>query len=117
MDDGENLACRSADDDIDQPAAQAYEGEDDHPWYIPIWPFPWPWNHKPKPIPAPRECSGTHEECYACCDWNVDKVWGERCRRIPRKKRDERRVCWEDAERRRSDCQRGCPRPIITVSP
>ena len=98
---------------------EQYEEGDDTHWYTPIWPFPWPWGHhaKPRPIPAPRECSGEHEECYACCDWNVDKVWGERCRRLPR---DERRACWGDAERLRGNCQRGCPGPgpiITTVTP
>jgi hypothetical protein len=70
----------------------------------------------PNPIPTPRGCTveADHERCYACCDWNVDKVWGERCRRLPRR---ERRTCWEDAERRRGDCQRWCPGPIITVAP
>lgn len=71
----------------------------------------------PHPIPAPRDCTAepTHEQCYACCDWNVDKVWGERCRRI--KDRGERRQCWADAESRRGDCQRGCPRLTITEAP
>jgi hypothetical protein len=52
----------------------------------------------PHPVPAPK-------------DWNVDKVWGERCRRIPR--RDERRRCWEDAEARRAACYLTCP--ILTI--
>lgn len=32
----------------------------------------------PRPLPAPRDCTQEvgHEECYACCDWNVDNVWG-----------------------------------------
>ena len=70
----------------------------------------------PNPIPTPRDCTveTDHEACMQCCDWNVDNVWGERCRRIPRK---ERRTCWEDAEMRRGVCQRGCPRPILTVTP
>jgi hypothetical protein len=71
----------------------------------------------PNPIPAPRDCTveADHERCYACCDWNVDKVWGERCRRMPRRNKDERRRCWEEAERRRADCQRMCPGPILTI--
>lgn len=71
----------------------------------------------PNPIPAPRDCTAepTHEQCYACCDWNVEKVWGERCRRI--KDRGERKRCWADAENRRGDCQRGCPRLTITGAP
>lgn len=71
----------------------------------------------PHPIPAPRDCTAepTHEQCYACCDWNVDEVWGERCRRI--KDRGERKRCWADAENRRGDCQRGCPRLTITRVP
>jgi hypothetical protein len=74
----------------------------------------------PNPIPAPRDCTeeASRELCLDCCNWNVEKVWGERCHRLPnrtKKDRDERRRCWEDAERRRSDCQRGCP--IVTVAP
>jgi hypothetical protein len=74
----------------------------------------------PHPIPAPKDCTqeASHELCLDCCDWNVENVWGERCRRLPnrdRRDRDERRQCWQDAERRRSDCQRECP--IITVAP
>jgi hypothetical protein len=71
----------------------------------------------PYPIPAPKDCTKeiNHEACYSCCDWNVDKVWGERCHRIPKRNKDERRRCWEDAEQRRSACQRMCPRPIITI--
>jgi hypothetical protein len=73
----------------------------------------------PNPIPAPRDCTAevTHEACYACCNWNVDNVWGARCNRIPKKNRYERRRCWEDAEARRKDCQLLCPRPdpIITI--
>jgi hypothetical protein len=70
----------------------------------------------PNPIPAPKDCTqeASRELCLECCDWNVDKVWGERCRRLPRR---ERRTCWEDAERRRGDCQRGCPIVAITVTP
>jgi hypothetical protein len=74
----------------------------------------------PHPIPAPRDCTeeASRELCLDCCDWNVEKVWGERCRRLPnktKKDRNERRRCWEDAERRRRDCQLGCP--IVTVAP
>jgi hypothetical protein len=74
----------------------------------------------PHPIPAPKDCTleVNHEACHACCDWNVDKVWGERCRRLPRrtkKQRKEKAVCWETAERLRGECQRGCPRPSITT--
>lgn len=68
----------------------------------------------PNPIPAPKDCTveTDHEACYQCCDWNVDKVWGERCRRLPMR---EREPCWADAENRRGDCQRKCP--ILTVTP
>jgi hypothetical protein len=74
----------------------------------------------PNLIPAPKDCTqeASRELCLDCCDWNVEKVWGERCRRLPnrtKKDRDERRRCWEDAERRRSDRHRGCP--IVTVAP
>jgi hypothetical protein len=72
----------------------------------------------PNPIPAPRDCTveTSHDDCYACCDWNVDKVWGERCRRIPKRNKDERRLCWEGAEKRRSDCYLTCPREsILTI--
>jgi len=72
----------------------------------------------PNPIPAPRDCSqeASLELCLDCCDWNVDNVWGARCHRIPKKNKNERRRCWEDAERRRSDCQLMCPRgPILTI--
>ena len=46
-----------------------------------------------RPIPAPRDCTQepTWEQCYACCDWNFENVWGEMCRRI--KNRDERNLC------------------------
>ncbi len=43
------------------------------------------------PGTPPRPLEPTHEQCYACCNWNVDNVWGERCRRIPW--RDERKRC------------------------
>jgi hypothetical protein len=71
----------------------------------------------PRPIPAPRDCTAepTHEQCYACCDWNVENVWGERCRRI--KDRGERKRCWADASERRGACQRECPRLTITREP
>lgn len=75
----------------------------------------------PNPIPAPKDCTleVTHDDCYDCCDWNADKVWGERCRRMPdrtKKQRRERALCWKDAEKRRSDCYLTCPRgPIITT--
>jgi len=67
----------------------------------------------PHPVPAPKDCTqeASRELCMDCCDWNVDKVWGERCRRIPR--RDERRRCWEDAEARRAACYLTCP--ILTI--
>jgi hypothetical protein len=70
----------------------------------------------PNPIPAPRDCSQLIDpvECRDCCEWNVDKVWGERCRRLPRKERGE---CWRDAERRRGECHRECPLVTITVTP
>jgi hypothetical protein len=70
-----------------------------------------------RPIPSPRDCTveTDHEACMQCCDWNVDKVWGERCRRIPERNREERRLCWIDAEQRRSECQRPCPPPILTA--
>lgn len=71
----------------------------------------------PRPIPAPRDCTQEvgHEECYACCDWNVDNVWGARCRRIPKRERAERARCWKEAEQRRADCQRTCPPGPITT--
>ena len=73
----------------------------------------------PYPIPAPKDCTKelTHETCMQCCDWNVDKVWGERCRRIPKKNKEERKLCWIEAENRRSECQMPCPRPdpIVTI--
>lgn len=75
----------------------------------------------PYPIPAPKDCTQeiTHETCVQCCDWNVEKVWGERCRRMPgrtKKQRQEKRLCWGDAEDRRGACQRECP-PITAVAP
>lgn len=73
----------------------------------------------PHPIPAPKDCTveTDHEACMQCCDWNVDKVWGERCRRIPKKNKEDRKQCWIEAEKRRSECQRPCPRPdpIVTI--
>jgi hypothetical protein len=73
----------------------------------------------PYPIPAPKDCTLelTHETCMQCCDWNVDKVWGARCNRIPKKKKEERKLCWIEAEKRRSECQLACPRqdPIVTI--
>jgi hypothetical protein len=75
----------------------------------------------PYPIPAPKDCTQevSYETCVHCCDWNVEKVWGERCRRMPqrtKKQRKDRALCWEDAENRRRACQRECP-PITTVAP
>jgi hypothetical protein len=75
----------------------------------------------PNPIPAPRDCTAepTLEQCLDCCEWNVDKVWGERCRRLPnrtKKQRKEKALCWEAAERLRGDCQRACPRLSIVVA-
>jgi hypothetical protein len=71
----------------------------------------------PYPIPSPKDCTQevNYEACYQCCDWNVDKVWGERCRRIKNKK--EQKLCWVEAENRRSECQLACPRPdpIVTI--
>jgi hypothetical protein len=76
----------------------------------------------PYPIPSPKDCTQeiSHEACHACCDWNVDKVWGERCRRLPnrtKEQRKERALCWETAERLRGECQRECPSIITTVAP
>lgn len=90
-----------------QAAWDAYHGEDG-----PGGPCPGG-GADPHPIPAPRDCTEEvgHEACYACCDWNVDNVWGARCHRIPKKNRNERRRCWEEAEARRKDCQLMCPRP------
>lgn len=72
----------------------------------------------PHPIPAPRDCTAeaTRELCLDCCDWNVENVWGERCRRLPEKDQ-RRRLCWEEAEARRADCHRMCPNPgpILTI--
>jgi hypothetical protein len=71
----------------------------------------------PHPIPAPRDCTQYIDpvECRDCCDWNVENVWGERCRRI--KDRRERALCWKDAEARRGECHRLCPLLTITVTP
>ena len=46
-----------------------------------------------KPIPDAKDCSQILDpvECRDCCEWNVDKVWGERCRRMP-KRTDEQSV-------------------------
>jgi hypothetical protein len=78
---------------------------------------------KPHPVPAPEDCTKepTYEQCYDCCDWNVDKVWGENCRRMPGRTKEQRRakrLCWERAEGLRSECQLGCPRPdpIVTIT-
>jgi hypothetical protein len=73
----------------------------------------------PYPIPAPKDCTQelSYEACYQCCDWNVDKVWGERCRRLPdrsKKQRKARALCWETAERLRGECQAACPRIAVT---
>jgi hypothetical protein len=75
----------------------------------------------PNPIPSPKDCTvGTdHEACYQCCNWNVDKVWGEQCRRMPgrtKKQRQQKALCWERAEALRGECQAACPHsgPIIT---
>jgi hypothetical protein len=74
-----------------------------------------------KPIPAPRDCTKEPdlEACLTCCDWNVDKSWGETCRRMPgrtKKQRTEKALCWERAERLRGECQAACPRgPIVTT--
>jgi hypothetical protein len=75
----------------------------------------------PYPIPSPKDCTQeiSLETCVQCCDWNVEKVWGERCRRMPqrtKKQRAERRLCWADAEDRRGACQRECP-PTTAVAP
>jgi hypothetical protein len=73
----------------------------------------------PHPIPAPKDCTEHifREPCMDCCDWNVDNVWGERCRRIPKNRKDERAQCWKDAEKRRADCYRACPPGITTTGP
>jgi hypothetical protein len=78
---------------------------------------------KPWPVPAPRDCTTepTLEQCLACCDWNVDKVWGENCRRMPsrtKKQRQQKALCWERAEGLRGECQAACPRtgPIVTFT-
>lgn len=77
---------------------------------------------EPYPVPAPRDCTTepTLEQCLTCCDWNVEKVWGENCRRMPgrtKKQRKEKALCWERAERLRGECQAACPRgPSVTIT-
>lgn len=67
------------------------------------------------PIPEREDCSGlNHEECYACCDRNLERVDGERCRRI--RSPEERATCWSEAEETLGRCQRACPSaPILTL--
>jgi hypothetical protein len=74
-----------------------------------------------KPIPEAKDCSKIldPDECKTCCDWNVDKVWGERCRRLPNKTKEDKRArarCWQDAERRRGNCHGDCPIDILTLT-
>ena len=77
---------------------------------------------EPYPVPAPRDCTRepTLEQCLTCCDWNVEKVWGENCRRMPgrtKKLRQQKALCWERAEALRGECQAACPRgPIVTIT-
>ena len=62
----------------------------------------------PGPIPDRKVCTGLeHSECYACCDYNLERVDGERCRRLRSPKRREK--CWSEAEEILGKCQRSCP--------
>ena len=68
-----------------------------------------------RPIPPERDCTKEPdaETCKLCCDWNADRVWGERCRRI--KDERKRNACWWDLEnKKRPECQRACPRTAFT---